>query len=56
MKVYIVPPDDSFISELGLPASVKSLKGSLLGLQARSCHSDPSLQQEFMTNDLPMLC
>lgn len=31
--VYIVPPDDSFISELGLPASVKSLKGSLLGLQ-----------------------
>ena len=33
-KVYIVPPDDTFISELGLPASVKSLAGSLLALQA----------------------
>ena len=34
-EVYIVPPDQEFLSELGLPAAAESLAGSLLGLQAR---------------------
>eukprot|EP00931_Biecheleriopsis_adriatica_P093792 TRINITY_DN6750_c0_g1_i1.p1 TRINITY_DN6750_c0_g1~~TRINITY_DN6750_c0_g1_i1.p1 ORF type:complete len:632 (-),score=180.52 TRINITY_DN6750_c0_g1_i1:153-2048(-) len=31
--MYIVPPDESFLTELGLPAAPESLAGSLLGLQ-----------------------
>ncbi len=37
-EVFIVPPDESFVFELGLPTVetlAKSLSGSLLGLQAR---------------------
>ncbi|CAE7878900.1 unnamed protein product [Symbiodinium microadriaticum] len=42
--VYIVPPDQEFLSELGLPAAAESLAGSLLGLQVPLYQSEGNPQ------------
>eukprot|EP00930_Biecheleria_cincta_P035015 TRINITY_DN24124_c0_g2_i1.p1 TRINITY_DN24124_c0_g2~~TRINITY_DN24124_c0_g2_i1.p1 ORF type:complete len:614 (-),score=139.85 TRINITY_DN24124_c0_g2_i1:32-1873(-) len=44
--VYIVPPDESFLSELGLPAAAGSLAGSLLGLQVPHSEAGGGESQE----------
>eukprot|EP00913_Durusdinium_trenchii_P006896 g6487.t1 len=51
--VYIVPPDDTFLSELGLPAAAETLAGSLLGLQVRTSElpTEESLQEEVGLNE-----
>ncbi|CAE7653150.1 unnamed protein product [Symbiodinium sp. CCMP2592] len=44
--VYIVPPDQEFLSELGLPAAAESLAGSLLGLQVPLYQSEGNPPQD----------
>jgi len=44
--VYVVPPDDGFLSELGLPAAPGSLAGSLLALQVPNYDSEEAARGE----------
>ncbi|CAE7541219.1 unnamed protein product [Symbiodinium natans] len=51
--VYIVPPDQEFLSELGLPSAAESLAGSLLGLQVPLYQSENGEQLEDRASQVP---